>query len=254
MDCNSPGSSVHGILQARILECQALLQAIFPTQGLNPPLLHLTHWQAGSLPLAPPGKPSFIMKVKVKSLSPVRLFATPWTVAYQAPPSMGFSRQEYWSGLRFPSPLFYRNSWLKPTEQVYGLARSVASAVCLKSRPLHAQGLSPRAMSTYGSYEELASEESGGSAFPGLGEQAFQPHRMCLLTCFLSKESILILSKRGRQTPDSQIKENSPVKRRDRHVRTLETCSLNSDSSNRMPCVTDQIVKSMSWQEPFRLL
>ena len=41
--------------------------------------------------------------VKVKSLSRVRLFATPWTVAYQAPPSMGFSRQEYWSGLPFPS-------------------------------------------------------------------------------------------------------------------------------------------------------
>ena len=40
----------------------------------------------------------------VKSLSCVRLFATPWTVAYQAAPSMGFSRQEYWSGLPFPSP------------------------------------------------------------------------------------------------------------------------------------------------------
>ena len=44
------------------------------------------------------------MKVKVKSLSRVRLFATPWTVAYQAPLSMGFSNQEYWSGLSFPSP------------------------------------------------------------------------------------------------------------------------------------------------------
>ena len=44
------------------------------------------------------------LKVKVKSLSRVRLFATPQTVAYQAPPSMGFSRQEYWSGLPFPSP------------------------------------------------------------------------------------------------------------------------------------------------------
>ena len=44
------------------------------------------------------------VKVKVKSLSPVRLFATPWTVTYQAPPSMGFSRQEYWSGVLFPSP------------------------------------------------------------------------------------------------------------------------------------------------------
>ena len=43
-------------------------------------------------------------EVKVKSLSRVRLFATPWTVAYQAPPSMEFSRQEYWSGLPFPSP------------------------------------------------------------------------------------------------------------------------------------------------------
>ena len=43
-------------------------------------------------------------KVKVKSLSCVRLFATPWTVVYQASPSMGFSRQEYWSGLPFPSP------------------------------------------------------------------------------------------------------------------------------------------------------
>ena len=45
-----------------------------------------------------------LVKVKVKSLSHVQLFGNPWTVAYQAPPSMGFSRQEYWSGLPFPSP------------------------------------------------------------------------------------------------------------------------------------------------------
>ena len=45
------------------------------------------------------------MKVKVKSLSRVRLLAAPRTVAYQAPPSMGFPRQEYWSGLPLPSPL-----------------------------------------------------------------------------------------------------------------------------------------------------
>ena len=44
------------------------------------------------------------MKVKVKSLSHVQLFVTPWTVTYQDPLSMGFSRQEYWSGLPFPSP------------------------------------------------------------------------------------------------------------------------------------------------------
>ena len=41
---------------------------------------------------------------KVKSLSPVRVFETPWAIAHQAPPSMAFSRQEYWSGLPFPSP------------------------------------------------------------------------------------------------------------------------------------------------------
>ena len=45
-----------------------------------------------------------LKKVKVKSLSRVRLFVTPWTVTYQAPRSMGFSRQEHWSGLPFPSP------------------------------------------------------------------------------------------------------------------------------------------------------
>ena len=45
-----------------------------------------------------------VLKVKVKLLSRVRLFPTPWTVAYQAPLSMGFSRRECWSGLPFPSP------------------------------------------------------------------------------------------------------------------------------------------------------
>ena len=53
-------------------------------------------------------------KVKVKSLSHVQLFATRWTVAYQASPSMGFSRQEYWSGLPFPSPGHLPNPGIKP--------------------------------------------------------------------------------------------------------------------------------------------
>ena len=44
------------------------------------------------------------VEVKVKSLSRVQLLATPWTAAHQAPPSMGFSRQEYWSGVPLPSP------------------------------------------------------------------------------------------------------------------------------------------------------
>ena len=63
-----------------------------PNQGSNP-FLCLLHWQAGSLPL-----------VKVKSVSHVQLFVIPWTVAYQAPLFVEFSRQEYWSGLLFPSP------------------------------------------------------------------------------------------------------------------------------------------------------
>ena len=75
IDGSPPGSSVPGILQARILE-----------------------WVAISFSNA------WKRKVKGKSLSRVRLFTTPWTVAYQAPPSMGFSRQEYWSGLPLPSP------------------------------------------------------------------------------------------------------------------------------------------------------
>ena len=53
-------------------------------------------------------------EVKVKLLSCDRLFATPWTVAHQAPPSMGFSRQEYWSGVPFPSPEDLPNPEIKP--------------------------------------------------------------------------------------------------------------------------------------------
>ena len=54
------------------------------------------------------------VKVKVKSLSGVPLFVTPWTVAYQAPPSMGVSRQECWSGLPFPSPEDLPNPGIEP--------------------------------------------------------------------------------------------------------------------------------------------
>ena len=51
----------------------------------------------------------------MKSLSRVRLFATPWTVACYASPSMGFSRQEYWSGLPFPSPEDIPDPGMEPT-------------------------------------------------------------------------------------------------------------------------------------------
>ena len=76
IDGSPPGSDISGILQARTLE-----------------------WVAISFSNA------WKWKVKVKSLSPVQLLATPWTAAYQAPPFMGFSRQECWSGLPLPSLL-----------------------------------------------------------------------------------------------------------------------------------------------------
>ena len=76
IDGSPPGSAISGILQARTLE-----------------------WVVISFSNARKSK------VKVKSLSCVRLFVTPWTAVYQAPPSMGFSRQEYWSGVPSPSPL-----------------------------------------------------------------------------------------------------------------------------------------------------
>ena len=77
IDGSPPGSTVPGILQARTLE-----------------------WVAISFSNA------WKWKVKVKSLNPVQLSATPWTAAHQAPPSMGFSRQEYWSGMPLPSPKY----------------------------------------------------------------------------------------------------------------------------------------------------
>jgi len=53
-------------------------------------------------------------KMKVKLLGCVQLFATPWTVAYRASPSMGFSKQKYWSGLPFPSPEDLPDPGIKP--------------------------------------------------------------------------------------------------------------------------------------------
>ena len=91
--------------------CHFLLQGIFPIQGLN---LGLLHWQVHSLRLSHQGSPSLCVKVKVKSLSRVRLFETPRAVVYQAPPSVGFSRQEYCSGVPFPSPRDLLNPGIEP--------------------------------------------------------------------------------------------------------------------------------------------
>ena len=76
IDGSPPGSPIPGILQARTLEWV--------------PISFSNAWK---------------WKVKVKSLSRAWLLVTPWTAAYQAPPSVGFSRQEYWSGVPLPSPL-----------------------------------------------------------------------------------------------------------------------------------------------------
>ena len=85
-----PGSSIPGILQARTLG-----------------------WVAISFSNA------WKWKVKVKSLSCVRPSVTPWTAAFQAPPSMGFTRQEYWSGVPLPSPIVYEGSFFLHINNCY---------------------------------------------------------------------------------------------------------------------------------------
>ena len=88
IDGSPPGSPVPGILQARTLE-----------------------WIAVSFSNA------WKWKVKVKSLGCVWLLVSPWTAAHQAPPSMGFSRQEYWSGVPLSSPVFNGGEGLKKTNK-----------------------------------------------------------------------------------------------------------------------------------------
>ena len=89
-----------GILQAIILAWIAMpsFQGLFLTQGLNPCLLCLLHWQAGSLPLVPHRKPSYTLCIisSVQSLGHVRLFVTPWIAARQASLSITNS----WSSLK----------------------------------------------------------------------------------------------------------------------------------------------------------
>ena len=70
VDSSPPGSSVHGTLQARVPECHALLQGIFPTQRSNLRLLCILHWQVNSLPLAPPGKRSEVKWSEVAQSCP----------------------------------------------------------------------------------------------------------------------------------------------------------------------------------------
>ena len=107
--CSLPGSPVRGIFPGKNtgVGCHSLLQGIFKTQGSNLYLLSLLHWQTGSLPLAPSGKPLYRGGDGLVAKSCLTL-VTPWSVARQAPLSMGCSKQEYWSGLPFHSPGLYR--------------------------------------------------------------------------------------------------------------------------------------------------
>ena len=98
IDGRPPGSPVPGILQARTLE-----------------------WVVISFSNA------LKWKVKVKSLSRVRLLATSCTAAHQAPPSMGFSRQEYWSGVPLPSPTF----WLAVAKCKTLILLNALSLICM---------------------------------------------------------------------------------------------------------------------------
>ena len=128
MDSSPPGSSVHGILQARILEWVAIS---FSSACKHAKSLQSCPTLCDPIDGSPPGSPipgilqartlewvaisfsgAWKWKVKVKTLSRIWLLATPWTTAHQAPPSMGFSRQEYWSGLPLPSPISH-NSRIK---------------------------------------------------------------------------------------------------------------------------------------------
>ena len=100
IDGSPPGSPIPGILQARTLE-----------------------WVAISFSKA------WKWKVKAKSLSRVRLLVTPWTAAHQAPPSMGFSRQEYWSRVPLPSPLLKPS--LKDFERNHASMRNECNCIAV---------------------------------------------------------------------------------------------------------------------------
>ena len=109
IDGSQQGSPIAGILQARTLECVAISFS--------------NAWK---------------WKVKVKLLSRVRLFVTPWTAAYQAPPPMGFFRQEYWSGEPLPSPnaCYWRKvkvSKMETSNFTIYTARELIQATCINT-------------------------------------------------------------------------------------------------------------------------
>ena len=96
-----------------------------PNPGTEPASLVAPALTGGFFTAAPAGKPQVITNIKdfqfssVQSLSRVRFFATPWNAAHQALLSMGLPRQEYWSGLPFPSPGDLPNPGIEPTSPVW---------------------------------------------------------------------------------------------------------------------------------------
>ena len=123
-DCSQPGSSVHGILQTRILEWVAISCSRGSYQFRDQTCVTFICCQVGSLSLDHLGSPKDVVHIHNGMLlllllpsrfSRVRLFATQWTVAHQAPLSMGLSWQEYWSGLPFPAPGDLPDPGIEPT-------------------------------------------------------------------------------------------------------------------------------------------
>ena len=180
VDCSLPGSSLHGILQARVLEWVAISFSRGSSQPGNQ--TGVSALQADSLPIELSGKCQwFVMSIQINRavllilvglihtfvvssrsgrqlfwswlcsltcvelacyrpfwwlvhvFSHVRLSATPWTVARQAPLSMEFSRQDYWSRLPFPTPWDLLNSGIKPT---FPVSSDLAGRIFINAPPL----------------------------------------------------------------------------------------------------------------------
>ena len=114
MDSSLPGSSVHGILQARILEWVAIpfsRESSWPrdwTRVSRASGRFFTVWVAREVQWH---MLLLLLLLLLSRFSHVRLCATPETAAQQAPRSLGFSRQEHWSGLPFPSPMHESEKW-----------------------------------------------------------------------------------------------------------------------------------------------
>ena len=122
MVCSPPGSSVRGILQAiKLSGLPFPSPGIFFTQWLNPYLLRLLRCRLLLYCWATQEPPPMRLLLLLSRFSRVRLCATPKTTAHQAPPSLGFSRQEHWSRLPFPSPMYESEKW-KWSRSVFNLA------------------------------------------------------------------------------------------------------------------------------------